>query len=151
MAKVPNFGTAFDADAFRTAIKNTMKMGAPTDASERATFIWTTVKTFSRADSGGKPWTKDATAATVVTHDPVQVDVAVEFIPRATIASGTPMGAFESPRAVITVLDEDYALIEGANKVLLGGNSYTIDYIAPPVGLFDVTVYEIHCSAIDEV
>ncbi len=150
MARVTGFGTGFDADAFRTAIKNTMKMGAPQDTTQRATFIWTTTKTYSRSDSGGKPWTKDATVATTTTHAPVQVDVAVEFIPRSTLAGGTPIGNFETPRAIITVLDEDYTSIEGADKVLLGTNTYNIDFIAPPIGLFEVTVIQIHCSAGDE-
>lgn len=150
MARVTGFGTGFDAAAFRTAIKNTMRMGAPQDTNERATFIWTTTKTYSRADSGGKPWTKDASVQTTSAHDPVQIDVAVEFVPRSTLAGGTPVGNFETPRAIITVLDEDYALIEGADKVLLGENTYNIDFVAPPIGLFEVTVYQLHCSARDE-
>lgn len=150
MAAVSGFGGGFNAEQFRTAIKNTMRMGAPQDTAQRATFRWKTIKTHSRGDRGGKPWDLTATPTAVTERDDVQVDVAVEFSARTTLSGGTPIGEFDTPRAVITVLDEDYELIEGANFVLLGGNTYKIDFIAPPIGLFTVTVWQIYASAVDE-
>ncbi len=144
----------FNPDVFRTAVKNVMKMGAPDSSNEKATFTWTPQKTYASKDSGGKPWAKDATRTATVTPASVQVDVAVEFVPRSTLSGGTSMGEFDTPRAIITILDDDYALIfaDGvrADNVLLGGNKYKIDYAAPPIGLFSVTVYQLHCSARDE-
>lgn len=140
----------FDADGFRDAIKFAMHMGLPDTESERATFRWDTERTFTVADSAGIPFDKSATPATEVTHEDVQVDVAVEFSNIRGSDTTTSVGRFTSGRAVITVLDEDYVDIEGANVVLLGGNTYDINFVRPPVGLFDVTVYQLDCTARDE-
>ena len=140
----------FSAAKFREAVKFAMKMGLPEDTSERATFQWETVKTYTVTDSSGNPWKHDSPTNSVVTHADVKVDVAVEFIPRTTQASGNAIGDFDSPRAIITILDSDFPSVSGADKVLLGGNTYKIDFVAPSIGLFDVTVYQIYCSALDE-
>lgn len=140
----------FDAAAFRDAIKFAMNMGAPEDTSERVTFRWKTVKTYNQADPHGNPYNRRATPVSTTTHADVQIDCAVEFIPRASLGTGTPVGDFETPRAIITVLDEDYPSVEGADEVLMGGNVYRIDYVQPPVGLFSVTIYQIHVSAESE-
>jgi hypothetical protein len=149
MAEVPGFGSGFNADTFRTNIKNTMRMGSPQSIPDRVTFRWKTKKNFAtKTDLKGKPYDLAATATIPEDAKPdVQVDCAVEIEDRN--ASGTPIGQFNTPKATITVLDEDYALIEGAQEVLIGGNTYSINY-TEPVGLFSVTVYTIHCTAKDE-
>lgn len=143
-------GSGFNETQFRDAIKFAMSMGTPQTEAMRPTFRWTTVKTFNNADSGGKPWTKNATPTSTESKPDVQIDCAVEFVTRTTLSGGTAIGDFDTPRAKLTVLDVDYPSIEGANEVLLGGNTYKIDFVAPPDGLFGVEVYYIHCSAIDE-
>jgi hypothetical protein len=156
MATVSGFGTGFNAAQFRSAIKNVMKMGAPSDLNERVTFVWTPRKSFTVSDSNNKAWTKETTPSTTYTHANVQIDCAVDFIPsRMNTGTGQTMGEFDVPHAVITVLDEDYpSIFDGAiraDKVLMGGDTYIIDYVSPPMGLFAVTVYQIHVSAVDEV
>ena len=142
--------SGFDADAFREAVKFAMHMGLPESTDERATFRWEVERTFAVADSGGVPFDKTADPLTETTHDDVQIDVAVEFSTIRGTDITTSVGQFNAARAVITVLDEDYASIEGANTVLLGGNTYDIDFVRPPVGLFAVTVYQLDCTARDE-
>jgi len=152
MARVTAAGfSGFNADLFRSAIKSTMLMGSPNIVEEKVTFIWTIQKTFAKTDNKGKAWTKDATPTTVVEHDPVLVDCAVEFIPRTTLSGGTAIGPFDTPRAIITILDVDFELVSTADRVLMGNNTYVVDFVAPPVGLFEVDVYSIHVSAVDEV
>lgn len=146
----PGFGSGFDPDAFREAIRATMTMGLPETVSERATFRWKTERTYDVEDQKHNPYSWDDTPATELAYDDVRVPVAVEFSSGYGVAGGTTIGQFDATRVVITVLDVDYALIEGADLVLLGGNTYNIDYIAPPVGLFEVTVYMIHATAQDE-
>lgn len=140
----------FNAAEFRDAIKFAMNMGLPETESERATFRWNVDRTFAVADSGGVPFSKAEVPVTEVEHDDVQVDVAVEFTNVRGADITNAVGQFNTARAVITVLDEDYALIEGANMVLLGGNTYDIKFVRPPVGLFAVTVYQLDCEARDE-
>lgn len=150
MAKVGGFGTGFDSKLFKESIKKVMKMGLPETTNLRPTFRWTTVKTFGQSDSGGKAWTKNSSPVTTVSHADVQIDCAVQFIVARGGGVGNMVGEFNNPHVIITVLDTDYALVGGANKVLLGGDTYNIDYVEPPIGLFDVTVYNIHCTAQDE-
>lgn len=148
----PTFGGDFDADLFRTAISNTMNMGLPEDTSERVTFRWHTDKTFGNADTAGRPYDFTATPATSVSKPDVQVPAAVEFLPgRSGGYDGTVFGNFDDKAlAVITVLDSDYPSVEGCDEVILGGDTYLVKYVAPPIGLFSVTIYQIHCQALDE-
>lgn len=151
MATVSTAGfSGFNAALFREKIKATMRMGLPQNPALRATFKWLTVNTYSAHDSNGNPWSFSSVPATTSAHADVLIDCAVEFKPRATLAGGTEVGHFDTPRVVLTVLDDDYALVIGATHVLLGTNTYNIDFIAPPAGLFEVTIYEIHLSAVDE-
>jgi hypothetical protein len=152
MATIPGDPRAsgFDAPGFRDAIKFAMKMGLPEDTAERPTFRWKAVKTFTSADPAGNPYNRKAAPITNVQHADVQIDCAVEFISRSTLGGGTPAGDFETPRAIITVMDVDYPDVDGATEILLGGNTYHIDFVAPPTGLFGATVYQIHASAESE-
>ena len=140
----------FNATEFRTNIRNVMLMGTPTQTSEQATFQWTAEKSFSASDLGGDPWDFAATPTSTVTHADVQVPVAVEFTARPGASADEVAGHFDASRAVITILDEDYALVQGADLVVLGGNTYEVEFVAPPVGLFDVTVYTVYAIARDE-
>ena len=141
---------SFDSTEFRDAIKFAMNMGLPDDETERATFRWTTERTFATADSGGSPFDIHATPVTEVERADVLIDVAVEYGSVRGQDAGTSVGEFTSSRAVITVLDEDYVSIVGADMVLLGGDTYDIKFVRPPIGLFDVTIYQLDCEARDE-
>lgn len=146
----PAFGAGFDAAGFRNAIRQTMVMGQPNAVEERATFQWTTESSYAQEDPAHNPYSWDDTPVVSTSHADVQVPVAVEFSARPAASVDTSVGQFDTSRAVITILDSDYALITGADKVLLGGNTYVIDFVAPPLGLFEVTIYQMFCSALDE-
>lgn len=144
------FGAGFDATAFRAAIRNTMTMGLPNASADKATFVWTASRTYTSEDPSHNPYSWTATPVTETTHADVQVPVAVEFAPRPAASQDTSLGQFDATRVSLTLLDTDYDLVEGADKVTLGGNTYVIDFIGPPVGLFDVTIYTIYATAQDE-
>lgn len=146
----PSGFTGFDATAFRAAVRATMVMGLPNATADKATFRWTTVETFDVEDPAHNPYDWTDTPATSVAHADVQVPVAVEFAARPAASLDTPVGQFDAARVEITVLDVDYVLIEGANEVLLGENTYDIDFVGPPGGLFGVDVYSIYATARDE-
>jgi hypothetical protein len=144
----------FDAATFRTNIRFAMDMGLPVDPSERPTFHWKTIRTYTHEDSASNPFSWESTPATETTFPDVQVSCAVTFGKGSEAEVNTNVGEINATSAVLTVLDEDYALltVDGvrANQVSLGGDLYEIEYVAPPTGLFDVTVYEIYCQAVDE-
>jgi hypothetical protein len=141
---------AFDSQAFKDGIHLAMNMALPGTVADRATFRWRVQKTFSKQDTANRPYDWTATELTTDARADVQVPCAVEFSSRTTMAGQTAMGHFDSSKAVITLLDEDYALVEGADEVLLGQNTYVVDFVAPPIGLFNVTIYQMYCSARDE-
>jgi hypothetical protein len=150
MARVtdPNFGAGFDADLFRSAITSAMEMGLPQETSERATFRWHTSYTYDVADPEGNPYDFNGEPATTVSKPDVQVPVAVQFF--GSDGNGTAMGEFDNNRTILTILDIHYEQVKDADQVLLGGNTYVIDYVAPPTGLFEVTVYNLYIMSVDE-
>lgn len=150
MADNSNSGL-FDANFFRTQIRETMVMGLPS-VSERATFVWPEEKTYAVAtDPKGRPYDLGAAPTATTTHPDLQVPVAVEFTGGSvTRTAYTQAGEEDAVRVIITALDVDYVLIKDYPHVLLGENTYKIDYWAPPVALFSVSVYQAYCSAMDE-
>lgn len=148
MAKADPTG-AFNAADFRTAIRGVMTMGAPNAVNEQVTFLFAEKATYAAEGPGPAqdPYDWSATPTTDIAARTVMVPVAVEYAVGAVTAEG--MGEFDFTRATLTLLDEDYAQVEGASQVLIGGNTFTIDPPGGvPFGLFDVTVYQIHCSAL---
>jgi hypothetical protein len=136
----------FDAAAFRTAIRAAMVMGAPLDTSQKTTFIFSDVSTYSPEDPDNNPYDWTQTPVTEVAERRVIVPAAVQYATAAVV--GTTMGDFDATRAVITLLDVDYALVAGADLVLLGNTHYVLDppgWI--PLALFDVGVYQVHVTA----
>lgn len=148
MATIP--GSGFNAAAFRDGVTFAMTMGLPQDTSQRATFYFQETTSYPNGtalDSEGRPF--DLTIEPTVTSPaPVQIPCAVEFV--AAWDGSSPVGVFESTKAVITILDTNWPAVEDAIEVSLGGDRYKIAYKEPPLGLFDVTVYRLRCEAIDE-
>jgi len=140
----------FDPAEFRDAIKFAMNMALPDDTSERLTFRWNIERTFATADPAGKPYSYSDTPTSTVTKEDVQITAGVEFIPRAANASGNAVAQFENPRVVVTVFDEDYDSVSGADELVFDGATYKIDYWEPPQALFSVTIYKVHATALDE-
>ena len=140
----------FNAAAFRTAIIDAMTMGLPSETQDRATFRWNKERTFNTVDPAGTPYDLTAAPLTDTTPDDVLIPCAVEFSARPAGSLDTTVGEFDTSRVVITVLDEHYPQVEGADGVLLGQNTYEIQFVAPPIGLFEVTVYQVYAVARDE-
>lgn len=140
----------FDPARFRDAIHFVMQMAAPEDTSERVTFRWETEKTFTQADPAGRPYLWSSTPATSTPHADVQIDCVVEFSARPAGSRDTPFGQFDTSRAVISVLDDDFSTIQGADLAIINGNTYEIQFVGPAIGLFEVTLYQLFCEARDE-
>lgn len=141
----------FNAAEFRDAIRFAMTMGLPEDEQERVTFRWTPEKTYDVADPAGRPYSWTADPDTVVDRDDVRVPASIKFNSRGSAGmDGTPVGEIESSHIEVQLLDEDYALVEGADQILLDGSTYLVKYVKPPEGLFEVTTYTIFAVAEDE-
>lgn len=144
----------FDATAFRDAIRFAMTMGLPDTTSERATFKWNVDRTYVVPDSGGQPFNWGETPSTESAYVDVRIPVAVEFLSKGGDTQDTRIGQFDVSRVIITVLDEDFTDLtqDGvfADKVQLDDGIYDIQFVGPPIGLFEVTVYQIYAQAVDE-
>lgn len=140
----------FSYTKFREGILFAMQMANPNQTVEQPTFVWDDVKTFSNADSMGKPFSWGSSPVTTVTHPDVQVDCVVEYVARVSREEQTTIGEFTPSRAIVYVMAEEYALIEGANKVILGGATYIISSVGYTISLFEFDMYPIYCEAMDE-
>lgn len=150
MARVPGFGAGFDAGAFREAIRSTMLMGMPEATEERVTFRWTPNRTYENHDSGGDPWSWDEVPKSEDAPEDVQVPCAVEFSARPAGSVDTAIGQFDVSRAIVTLIDEDFEQIRGADLMVIDGSLYDVQFVGPPIGMFSVTVYQVYGEAQDE-
>lgn len=143
--------TAFDADDFRTNIRATMLMGLTAEEADRPKFLFNTTETFAgEVDATGAPFDFTDTP-TVSSTASVQVLCALEWASgKNTGTEGRIMGDFEEGDLVITVLDEEYEEIKGADKVEVDGTQYEIRFVQPSVGLFNVTVFSLHCTTYNQ-
>lgn len=148
----------FNADQFRSAIRFAMQMGFPEDEDKRITWQWDLLRQFVSQDSTGSPW--EFKASEVVSEAPVTdliVNCAVRFHPAGRNSTdGSPLGVLDVASATVTLLDEEFdeLVAHGGgrfpNKAQLDEATYEVQYIAPPYGLFEVTVYDVILAAIDE-
>lgn len=143
-------GPGFDGRAFRKNIQFVMRMGAPTNADDQATFLFPSQLVYDSPTDG------EDTDATGVPFDPsipvrrvlppaVKVPCAVEYRDAEGIV--TDFGTITPSRAVITLLDEDYRKVEGCNAVLLAGERFVYQRTEFPSALFDVGLYVLHFTA----
>lgn len=148
--------SGFSATEFRDNIHFAMTMGMPGVVSEQVTFKWDRVQEFNPEDHAHRPYDFTQPTTTDEPGNPDEPDgslvvtCAIEFTPRNSSGVENQVGAFNAPRVVITLLDEEYDLVHDADWVLIDGNRYNLEYVAPPIGLFDVTVYQMHATAADE-
>lgn len=160
MAKSSAFSGGFDEAGFRTAITNTMLMGIPEDPNERLTFYWRRDQVFSPDDPAGNPY--DWTEPPVIDQpgNPnlpdkggdqwLQVPYALEFSARPAGSSNTVFGEIDASRAIVTMLESDYEKIRTSDYAVIGDSHYRIQFDAPPVGLFGVTVWTVYLEAEDQ-
>jgi hypothetical protein len=145
---------AFDDASFRTQIAAVMQMALPNNPADQPTFRWTVDPTYQQADPAGRPYFWGATPVSDTPIADLQVICAVDLSGSPTASTGTDAGEFTELTARITLLDTQYdqLLAHGGrppDQVLLGGNTYEVDYIPMNVALFDVDVWEIMATSRD--
>lgn len=122
-----------------------MTMGSPNLTAEKATFRWSRAQTHNPQDPANRPYRWDQVPVTDTTPPDVVLDnVAVEFATNRA-GGGTSVGEFVPLRATLTLLDEEYSQVEGADLVLLGGDPYGIT-MTTTVAMFSVDVYQMFCE-----
>lgn len=161
MAKSSSFAGGFDEAGFRDAVLNTMLMGMPEDPAQRLTFYWERNRVYSPEDIAGNPYDWTSPPVTNVPGNPdipdptgtdqtLQVPYALEFAARPAGSISTPMGEIDTTRAIVTVMDNDHTKIASADYARIGDTRYRLQFDAPPIGLFGVTVWTLYLEAEDE-
>jgi hypothetical protein len=140
--------SSFDAADFRANIRATMNMGLSNVTADQPLFIFNASSTSYPAgtalDEAGQPFDFTVTP-TVTQKNAVRVPCAVTWGSGLdSIISTQAGGDFTRADAVLTMLDVDYTLVKDADYCQINNTKYEIRYIQPAVGLFDVTVYQLH-------
>lgn len=133
-------GAGFDATAFAAGIRTAMAMSAPLAEDDRATFYFPKTGTAAIRSADDVPFDPD------VVHDrtgkaPVTVPCAVEYSQPAD--QDTAFGVSRPTRLKVTLLEDDYALVEGCEFMAYGGERYEYRY-TETVALFDAGVRFLH-------
>lgn len=144
----------FDPVEFRNAIHFAMQMGTPPDPDMRLKFMrqpagrtyWkdgVQLNTTPRTDRDGKPFDPDIEVRKPAPEAYTmpgggQVDCAIE-VTRAD-ADELPVGNFEPTKLIITLLDEEYAVVKDCRQVVYNGDLYRFGYAPEALGLFSVGV-----------
>lgn len=127
-----------------------MAVGLPVMTADQPTFFMPTTVTGDGGhtlDQQGTPF--DPTYRPVRAQLPgIKVPCAIEYKDAAGELSAA--GTVSSTGIVLTLLDEDYARIEGFAYVVIGGVKYNYERTNPPEGLVSVGIYAVHCLADDE-
>lgn len=153
----------FQADEFRTNIRNAMLLGLPEDEAERPIFLFPRERTYDVRDDGGQPFDWSETPATDTDTEPgeprqVTCGTGADQVVCAYEAGGgrggtqpteTVVGNFDTLRMVITMLDVDRRKVVGFDRVIIGRSTYQYSVEEASVGLYDVTVYQLVVTAED--
>lgn len=146
-------GPGFDGREFRKQIRFVMQMGAPVVTDHQATFEFPNQLVYNTADAGdfddtGVPFNPSIPVTRVVPPTK-KVPCAVEYFDAEGVV--TDFGVLAPSRAVVTLLDDDYAQVKGCNAVILGGERYNYQKTEFPSALFDVGLYALHFLAENDV
>lgn len=134
----------FDPDGFREAIRFAMNLGATPDIEQQATFYFPkTTTSAGPLDPSGVPFAPGTPVARTPTREPVRVPCGIEDAAGDPQATG--IGRF-GDGIVVTLLDEDYAAVEGFAFVAVGGVRYDYARELIPRGLGPVGVHRLLCT-----
>lgn len=138
----------FDAEAFRTGIRIAYAMAAPPVAEDQVVFHFASSLVYvGTLDEGGVPFDPD-TSVRRVEPPSMQVPCAVEYLDAED--KPTAFGLVASSRVRITLLDEDYLKVKDAIFITISGDRYDYRRTQPPSGLFDVGLFTLHYTSVNE-
>lgn len=138
-----NANSEFDADAFRTGIRFVYNLAAPPVAEEQITFFYNSQLIYNTpVDGEDTPFDPQATVQRVAPRAVKNVPCGIEYFDAAH--QEIVFGTVTASKIHVTLLDEDYQRVKGANYVVLGGEKYLYKVTEAPSGLFDVGLYVTH-------
>ena len=142
---------SFDTDAIRESLRRTMVMAMPSEADDQPTFYFERDAEWDKHDREGSPW--DFTQAPVLETQsaPSQVLCAVAFFSPLGRQGAfyTEVGEFNPTTVVLTMFEDEFDEVYGFSHVTIGPSdqNWYFRFFKPAIGLNDLTVYEVQCSA----
>lgn len=144
-------------DEVREALRGTMVLGLPVEDSEKPTFYFDREVSWALYDREGSPWDWEATPATETGRSEVQPVCAYEFFSPLGRQGAFPteVGDFIPTTVVVTLLEDEFAEVNGASYATFGpqpsdltkSQRWFFRFYRPTYGLGDMTVYQIHLVA----
>jgi hypothetical protein len=148
---------AFDATQFRDGIHFAMQMGTPPDPAIAPVFVfppgavtyWKNgVEVIDPAlDRDGYPFDPEIKKVAVPAKR-VTVNCAVEYT--KADAEEIPVGSFRPIKAIVTLLDVDYAQVKGCREMIANDDTYAYGYEPGAMGLFEVGIHTMFFFAVQE-
>ena len=140
----------FDPDEVRDGLRLAMAVGLPAEVADQPVFVFppTPVDTGDDTDGNGVPFDWRAGRAAAGAPTTFQVPCAIEYIDGQGKIEN--FGLMAPTRLLLTLLDEDYALIKGFSYVVIAGNQYFYAKTRPPLGLVSVGVWQVEVRTDDE-
>lgn len=141
--------SGFDAAAVRDGLRLAMNIGAPPDISNQAVFVFpASTTTTAPHDVDGIPLDWQAARTKALADTTFQLPCAVQDAASGLVVSN--FGPMMPSRIILTLLDEDYALIEGFTYCELGTNRYYRKETLPPLGMVSIGIFQVVCVSDDE-
>lgn len=159
MATSSAFAAQFPEDEFRTAIRETMRMGMPESDDEKLKWWWEHARTWERESPAGHPYDLTAAAVTDTIGNPTQdpgddgliVDYTLESndLSAQVDESNTALGLLNFNKVKVTLFDVDFVKVKDADYATIGTTRYLMQTTTPPYGLFGVTMHDVYLQAVD--
>lgn len=138
----------FDAAKVVAGLHKAMAFGAPSLLGDRATFVMPSEAVYSDPrDDDNVPF---SVAVRPVRPPAVShvVPCAIEYYDAAGKMEN--FGLISPSRVQITLLADDFALVEGFEYAVIGGLKYLYRKTEPPVALGSIDVWTVWCQAEDD-
>jgi len=137
---------SFNETKVRAGLRYPMQMGMPVDEALRPTFYFQQPTIDATTDPTGAALDLNAGTAS---EPEVGVQVLCAVEQREGESDETVLGTFDADEYVITVLDEEWALISNFVSCTLGGRYFVRSKELYHYGLFTVTVFQVRVEALD--
>lgn len=140
-----------DTDNIREILRRTMVMALPTESDDQPTFHFDRVVDWAEHDREGSPWDWSSAPESETIVASVQALCAFEFFSPLGRQGAfyTEVGEFNPTTVVLTMFEDEFDEVYGFSYMTIGPSDqkWYFRYWRPAVGLNDLTVYQVQCSA----
>lgn len=142
--------TGFDATDVRNGLRTAFRVGMPPLDDDQPTFFMPRTSTSTATlDGTGTPFDPTATPvrSPVTSH---KVPCSIEYVNGNGKIESFGVTMLQPSRVVLTLLDDDYAVVKGFEYVVISGVRYWYKRTESTKGLVSVGLYKVHCVSEDE-